>query len=194
MKTISLTLITGLIAIVSYGQDKKDLTVSVSAGKLTSPYYLNDKAKEFYSIDFDYNLSKRQILSANFNAGGHDYYDNVLSNTTGSIRSNGSNAKASYRTFSILYKYKFLNNKVFSANIGTGAGIMTHSRQYPYTEANSSNYRQSIWTDLVFPVRLEFDYKLSNHFRLGLISGFFVHPDYPILAYYAGPRFSYLLK
>ena len=194
MKTISLTLLTGLIAAMSYGQDKKDLTVSIGAGKLTSPYYLNDKAKEFYSVDFDYHLSKRHILSANFNAGGHDYYDNILSNTAGSIKSNGSNAKASYRTFSILYKYKFLTNKVFSGNIGTGAGIMTHSRQYPYTEGNSSNYRQSTWTDLVFPVRLEFDYKLSNRFQLGLIGGFSIHPDYPILAYYAGPRFSYLLK
>lgn len=194
MKTITLTLITGIIAIMSHGQDKKDLTVSIGAGKLTSPYYLNDKAKEFYNIYFDYHLSKRHILSANFNAGGHDYYDNILSNTTGSIKTNGSNAKASYRTFSILYKYKFLNNKLFSGNIGTGAGIMTHSSQYPYAEGNSSNYRQSTWTDLVFPVRLEFDYKLSNHFQFGLIGGFFIHPDYPILAYYAGPRFSYLLK
>ena len=191
---IILALILGLITITSAGQNKKDLTLSFSTGKLTSPYYPNDKATGFYGIDFDYHLTTRQVLSANFNAGGHDYYDNVLSNTAVPLYENTTNAKAAYRTFSILYKYKFLSKKTFSVDIGVGAGIMSQIKEYSYREGNSYYFRQSGWTDLVFPVRLEFDYKLSKHFQLGLIGGFFIHPDFPILAYHAGPRLSYILK
>lgn len=194
MKRFTLVLVPVLLTIISFGQDKKDLTVSFSTGKLTSPYYHNDKARAYYSVDFDYYLTTRQILSANFNAGKHDYYDNVLSNTAFPLYENGTNAKAAYKTFSILYKYKFLNKKAFSADFGTGAGIMTHARQYPYKEGGSFYFKESIWTDLVFPVRLELDYKFSQHFQLGLIGGFYIHPDYPILCYYAGPRLSYVLK
>ena len=45
-----------------------------------------------------------------------------------------------------------------------------------------------------FPVRLEFDYKISKCFRLGLIGGFYIAPDYAILAYYIAPGIGYLLK
>ena len=194
MKKITLVFITGLATIALFGQDKKDLTLSFGTGKLTSPYYPNDKARGFYSVDFDYHLAERQVLSANFNAGGHDYYDNVLSNTAVLLYENSINAKAAYRTFSILYKYKFINKKSFSAALGTGVGIMTQIKEFPYKEGSSYYFRQSSWTDLVFPVRLELDYKLSKHFQLGLLSGFFIHPDFPILGYHAGPRLSYVLK
>jgi len=113
-----------------------------------------------------------------------------LSNTAFVLYENDTNAKASYKTFSILYKYKFLNKKAFSAAFGTGAGIMTHEREYPYKEGGSYYFRESIWTDLVFPVRLELDYKFSQPFQLGLIGGFYIHPDYPILGYFAGPRLA----
>src|SRR4051794_14831598 len=103
MKTIILTLTIAMVGLMSPAQVKKDLTVSIGAGVLTSPYYLNDMAKGFYSIDFNYYLSRRHILSANFNSGRHEYFDDVLSNTAGSIKSNGTNAKALYQTFSILY-------------------------------------------------------------------------------------------
>lgn len=194
MKKINLALITLLITIFSFGQDKKDLGISLSIGKLSSPYYPNAKARGFQNVDFDYHLTGRQILSANFNDGSHDYYDNVLSNTAFPLYEKGTNAHAYYRTFSILYKYKVLNKKVFSAAVGTGLGTMTHTRRYPYSQGNSYYFMQSSWTDLVFPVRLELDYKISNHFKLGLISGFFIQPDYPVLGYHAGPRLTYVVK
>ncbi len=77
---------------------------------------------------------------------------------------------------------------------GVGLGIMSQTMLYPYTEGNSTYFRQSNWIDIVFPVKLEFDYTISNHLQLGLTSGFFIHPDYPILGYYAGPRLSYTIK
>jgi hypothetical protein len=130
----------------------------------------------------------------NYNNGYHDYYDNILSTDPGYIKSNGTNAQADYGTFSVLYKYKFLNKKSISGAVGTGAGIMTHKRQYPYKISNGSIFNESSWTDLVFPVRIEFDYKISTSFRLGVVGGFYIQPDYPVLAYYAGPRLSYMLK
>ena len=194
MKKIMLFLLAGLITISLWGQEKKDLTLSVATGKLTSPYYQKDKAGNFYSIDFDYYLTSRQIISANFIAGGHGYYDDVLSNNPGFMYGDGTNGSANSRIFSFLYKYKIVNTKIFSLAFGTGAGLMTQTRLYPYVERTSYYHRQSTWSDLVFPLRLELDYKVSKSFRLGFMGGFFIHPDYPILAYHAGPRITYVVK
>jgi len=195
MKRIMFFLMMGLITISSKAQEKRDLTLSVAKGKLNSPYYKKDKAGDFYSIDFDYYITSRQMVSANFNAGDHRYYEDILSNyPTGLVYEDGTNATAEYRTFSILYKYKIVNTKVFSVALGTGAGFMTQTLKYPHLQGNSVYPVQSTSSDLVFPVRLELDYKVSNHFRLGFIGGFFVHPDFPILAYHAGLRITYVVK
>jgi hypothetical protein len=194
MKHITLALLFGILAFNSFAQDKKDLVVSIAGGSLTSPYYLNNKAGIFYSFDFDYFISKRHILSVNYNDGRHNYYDNILSTDPGYSMSDGTNAKAEYHTFSVLYKYKLLNKKTISATVGTGAGIMTHKRTYPYKLTNGSVFNESVWTDLVIPVRLEVDYKISNNFRIGVVGGFYIQPDYPVLAYYAGPRLGYIIK
>lgn len=81
-----------------------------------------------------------------------------------------------------------------SGTIGTGAGIMTHSKRYPFATINGYNFSESAWSDIVFPVRLEFDYEISTSFRLGLIGGFYIAPDFPTLAYYVGPTIGYILK
>ena len=195
MKATILLFTACLLAIVSFGQKKKSLLVSLSTGKLTSPYYQINKAGPFYEVDFDYYLTKRHILSANFNTGKHDYYDNFLFSTPISFYENITNAQASYQTFSILYKFKFINSKAFSASIGTGAGIMTHGTTNQYKGNNSADIlRESFWTDLVFPVKLDLSYKLSRRFRLGVTGGFYIQPDYPVLGYHAGPTISYVLN
>lgn len=184
-----------LIAFSSYGQDKKDLAISLSGGLLNSPYYEKADAKGFYGFDFDYNLAKRHILSVNYVAGKHNYYDDVLSNDPTSVsRPNGTNSDAEYRTFSVLYKYKVVNNSLISLVPGVGAGILTHTRQYPYKEINKSYPALSSWSDLVFPVSLDLNVTLSKNWQAGLTSGFLIHPDYPILALRAGPKLTYIIK
>lgn len=165
--------------------------MSLSSGLLTSPFYNDARPGVYFSFDMDYHLRKRQILSSNFTSGKHEYND-VISNVPGT--KDFRNATASYKTFSILYKYKVINKTKLSLIAGTGAGIMTHTRDYWQQEGNSTLRRQLIWSDLVFPVRLEANYKFSQHLQLGVIGGFFIQPDYPILAYHAGPRLTYVLK
>jgi len=179
------------------GQDKKDLTVSVGGGVLNSPYYANARAQEFYTLGFDYHASARHVLAVNYLAGGHRYFDNVLSNTPASdylVNPGATNAEATYNTFSILYKYKLINHSKISVAPGVGAGIMTHSRRYPHKQATSLVFHTSSWSDLVFPVTLDISYKAHPHWQLGLIGGFLVHPEYPLLALHAGPKISYVLK
>jgi hypothetical protein len=184
-----------LIAFNSFAQDKKDLTISLSGGLLNSPYYKNAHAKGFYSFDFDYQLSKRHMLAVNYFAGKHTYYDDVLSNDPGMVsRPDGTNSDAEYRTFSVLYRYKLIDNSIMSLVPAAGIGIMTHTRQYPYSEANKSYLAISSWSDLVFPVNLDINFKLSKNWQAGLRSGFLIHPDYPILALHAGPKLSYIIK
>jgi len=195
IKQLTLTLLTALIIFSALGQERKDLTLSVAGGKLASPYYKNNTSGRFFSFDFDYSLAKRHTLSVNYTDGEHRYYDNIhTSGPVVTINSDGTNSEATYHTFSVLYKYKFLSSTRISGAVGAGAGVMTHSRRYPFSTNNSSFYQQSAWTDLVFPARLEVDYRLSNNLKAGMIGGFFIQPDFPVLAYHVGPRLSYIIK
>lgn len=183
------------ITLNSFGQDKKDLTVSLSGGLLNSPYYEKANAKGFFGFDFDYHLAKRHLLAVNYFAGGHTYYDDVLSNDPTRIsRPDRTNSDAEYRTFSVLYNYKLIDNSLVSLVPGVGVGIMTHTREYPYQEINKGYPRISSWSDIVFPVNLDLNFKLSKNWQAGLTSGFLIHPDYPVLALHAGPKLSYIIK
>lgn len=195
MRQFAVFITLAFLTFSSFGQDKKDLAISLSTGILNSPYYYKAYAGGFYNFGFDYHISKRQILSASYLSGKHDYYDNILSNETYYIvYPGGTNAKARYNTFSVSYKYKIVNETKFNVVPGVGAGIMTHSRVYPYTYGNSTVFNTSSWSDLVFPVTLDINYKVLKQLQLGLTGGFLIHPDYPILALHAGPRLTYVLK
>jgi hypothetical protein len=197
MKHLSIFIFLIFSTLLSLGQDKKDLAISVSAGYFNSPYYNNAHSRGFYGINFDYHISKRQVLSANYLAGGHDYFDNTLSNTPASdyiVNPKGTNAKATYNTFSISYKYIIINSAKINVVPGVGAGIMTHSREYPYTQGTSMTFHTSSWSDLVFPVTLDINYKVLGNWQLGMTGGFLIHPDYPILGLHAGPKLTYVLK
>lgn len=180
---------------VSMGQEKKDLTIALSSGILNSPYYQKASAKDYYGIDFSYQLGKGHILGVNYFAGKHNYYDDVLSNNPGNISSSdGTNSRAEYRTFSLLYKRKIIDLAAISLVPGLGAGIMTHTRSYPYQEPGSSYTRTSSWSDLVFPVSLDINFRISKRWQTGLTGGFLIHPDYPVLALHSGPKLSYTIK
>ena len=198
MKIFILSCFIALTTTNLFSQDKKDLTISLGTGIYNSPYYTNAKSRPFYNFDFSYNISKRHIIATTFLAGKHFYYDNIRSNNAVPLTTPGyeknTNATAEYLTFSILYKYNLYNNNKLSITAGTGAGIMSQTMIYPYTEGTSVHFRQSNWDDLVFPVRLEFDHRLSGHFKIGLIGGLFIHPDYPVLGYHAGLSVSYVIK
>jgi hypothetical protein len=183
--------------LTTLGQEKKDLAISLSTGIMNSPYYDNSHSRVFAGVTFDYHISKRQLLSVNYFAGSHDYFDNTLSNTPASwylVNPKGTNARAFYNTFSVSYKYKILNHSNFSIVPGVGVGFMTHTREYPYTEGTSLTFKTSSWSDLVFPITLDINYKITKNCQLGLTGGFLIHPDYPILGLHIGPKLTYILK
>src|SRR4051794_15493920 len=127
IKQFSLALLTTILTFSAISQERKDLTLSIAGGKLACPYYANNRSGRFFSFDFDYSLSVRHALSVNYTDGEHRYFDNVHAfGTGGSINADGTNAEAAYHTFSVLYKYTFLNSTHISATVGTGVGIMTH--------------------------------------------------------------------
>lgn len=181
----------------AYGQSEKDFAISFSAGSLTSPEYDNAAGGRFFSFGFDYHVSKRHVISINYLIGGHDYFDDKLSNAPASIfiiYPGKTNAEAEYNTFSVLYKYKILNGPKLAISPGVGAGIITHSRNYPVIRSTSLLFETSSWSDLAIPVTLDINYKLSKHWQLGLAGGLLIHGDYPVMALYGGPRLSYVLK
>lgn len=194
MKTFSTTLLFLVVTLAALCQDKKDLSISLSTGLFNSPYYEKADAGVFYGLGFDYHITKRHVIAAGYQAGKHEYFDDILSNTNSGINSKGTNAEARYYTFSLTYKYKLLDHHKFSIIPGAGAGIMTLTRDYQYAENNSTYLRTSSWSDLVFPITLDINFQLSKNWLIGLTSGFLIHPDYPILGLHVGPRLSYVLK
>jgi hypothetical protein len=195
IKQFVLSCLTFLLCFSALGQERKDLTLSFVGGKLASPFYKANRSGRFFGVDFDYSLARRHTLSVNYTDGVHRYYDNV--HTAGPavmVNADGTNAEATYHTFSVLYKYSVLRTPSFSGSVGTGAGLMTHSLRYPFSTGTSAYYQQTVWTELVFPVRLEVDYHLSKSLKAGVIGGFFIQPDFPVLAYHVGPRLSYILN
>lgn len=192
---LSICIIMGPFIVLS--QNKKDMSVSFGVGIFNSPYYTNAYKREFYSLEFDYHLQSRHILSASFLKGSHRYYDSIHPNNAIPLNTPGyednANTEADYFTFSVLYKYKLIDKRI-SLSLGAGAGIMTQVIVFPYTEGNIVDMRQSSWTNLVFPLRIDIDYLIAQHFKAGLMSGTYVHPDYPFLGNYAGLRLSYIIK
>lgn len=189
MKKIIFTILASMTSILTViGQEKKDLAVSVSTGFLNSPFYNNTTAREFFRIEFDYHLTSRHLLTSNYLIGKHNYYDEELSNAPAHRTfEDGTNAVADYNVFSVMYKYKVLNTSNFSIAPGAGAGIMIQFREYLNVGRSSSG------ADLVFPVSLDINYKISSRWQLGLTGGFFIQPDYPILALHAGPRLTFIV-
>lgn len=84
-------------------------------------------------------------------AGKHDYFDDLLSNTPASnyiVNPGGINARARYFTFAVSYKYKLIEWNKLSVVPELGAGIMTHSQDYPYSTPTSLTFHTSAWTDM----------------------------------------------
>lgn len=186
-----LTLFLSSLVCTTYGQKEKSLTIGLSTGRLNSPYFDKAKSRHFYALDFDYQLSKRSILSANYTAGEHDYLDTLYAKANSYLVNNKTNSTATYRIFSILYKYQLIDKGKLNANLGTGLSMMTMTRRYPYETPTSLYFAESTWTDLAFPISTEINYLIAKDIRFGLIGAFYVHPDYPTLAWHFGPKISY---
>ncbi len=185
-----------LISLKGIGQETKSFVVGIAQGKLTSPYYDKSKWGDDFNIDLDYSFTKRGILSGNFNWGKHTYFDPTGSPAV--IYGDGTNANQRYYTFSFLYKYAIIAKERFLVSVGTGAGGMVKVTEKFYTETTNPSQltypRDFVSYDLVFPVRVDATYKLSSHFHIGVLGGFYVNPDFPILAYHGAIKIGFRLK
>lgn len=184
----------------SYGQDKKDLKISLSAGLFNSSYYTNSKPRQFYNFGFDYSITKRHIISTDFISGQHQYYDSIRVTTPIPLTTPGyekhTNAEARTTVFSVLYKYKLLDKTKFSVNVGTGLGIITKTLTYPVDIPNGGFTFETSGGkgDLCFPLRLDMDYQILKNFQSGIIAGIYVYPDYPLVGEHLGIRISYIVR
>jgi hypothetical protein len=183
-----------------FSQDKKDLKISLSTGFFNSKYYTNAKSRQFYNFGFEYSITKRQSLSADYTSGQFRYYDDIRVTTPIPLSTPGyekhTNAEARSTFFSILYKYKILDKKKLSVKLGTGLSIITETYTYPVDLPNGGFTFQtsSGKGDLSFPLRVDLDYKISKHIEIGIIGGTYIYPDYPLVGQHLGLSFSYILK
>ena len=183
-----------------FSQDKKDLKISLTTGLFNSKYYTNAKSRQFYNLGFDYSITKRHSICTDFISGQHRYYDSIRVTSPIPLSTPGfekhTNAEARTTFFSILYKYKLLDRKKISVNIGTGIGLITESYTYPVDIPNGGFTFETAGGkgDLCFPLRADLDYQISKQFQVGIIGGTYVYPDYPLAGQHLGIRLSYILK
>jgi hypothetical protein len=81
-----------------------------------------------------------------------------------------------------------------------GVGILTELRTYPFeTYRNNATYPDAWYinggfSDLEFPVTLEYAFQPSEKFVFGIIAGTYIEPDYPLSGSYLGFSFGLNLK
>lgn len=107
----------------SLAQDQSSLSISFSSGIFNSGIYSKTGKGPYYNIDFDYYIKPRHIISADYLGGSHDYFDKLSNTIDFTNVKNGTNAKAHYNIFSVLYKYKLVDQKKISLLCGAGMGI-----------------------------------------------------------------------
>lgn len=198
------TCISVLIFSAVFAQSKRQLAISLSAGKYNTPYYDAAKARSLFGIEADYGIAERHLLSIGFTAGKYDYAgDNDFTNNYYYLHKGREiNRKVEDYVFKLVYKYKLLDKKKFAITPGVGAAILVQSEETPLVIVfqGSDGVRRtitgvsSIYSDLVFPVSTDFVYKISKGFQAGVVGGFLIHPDYPIIGLQAGVKISFLVN
>jgi hypothetical protein len=78
--------------------------------------------------------------------------------------------------------------------VGVGLALSLIDDNRPFSTTNSIYPLSSSYIDLVFPVRLEIDYRLNKHFKAGIYGGTFIQPDYPFMGNHAGLRIGYTIR
>lgn len=183
-----------------FSQGKKDLKISMATGFFNTTYYTNAKSRQFYNFGFEYAITDKHSLSTDFTSGQFRYYDNIRVTTPIPLSTPGyekhTNAEARSTFFSILYKYNVFKKKKLSIKAGTGLSIITETYTYPADLPNGGFTFETSATkgDLSFPLRLDIDYKISNYFEAGIISGTYIYPNYPFAGQHLGLRLSYIFK
>jgi hypothetical protein len=184
----------------TYGQDKKDLRISLSTGLFNSYHYINAKPRQFYNFGFGCALTNRHIISTEFISGQHLYYDTIYVTTPIPLSTPGyenhTNTQARTTVFSVLYKFRFLDKRKLSINVGTGLGIKSEIYTYPVNTPNGGFTFETSGGkgDLCFPVRLDLDYQILNNFQLGIVAGTYIYPDYPLIGEHLGIGLSYIIR
>jgi hypothetical protein len=204
MKQMVIFLFSFLPISIIHAQQEKNIVISYGQGKVTSgtstlDNYSNHQWGNFYNVELDCYLTKRQVLSSSFGFGSYRFYDPNFVTPVTPVYSDGANAKMEYYAFSLIYKYGFIYKPKFSAFIGTGASILTEASERTatvYTNSTGGFYQylhQTAITDLYFPVRLEAAYRITKRVEFGAFGGFYCNPD-QLIGYHACLKLGVLLK
>jgi len=182
-----------LVPLMSLAQEKT-YDVAVSYGAYTSPSFKQHKAREYFAADFDYHLAGRWTISSGFMTGRFDYFDDIRSNDPMSLFNpqDGTNARG-YQLYGYgMAKYSLIRTGGFTLQAGAGIGFFNQRLEYPYRVNNSTGgatyYAQSSFTDLALPVSLEAYCIISQRVGIGLKTGGYIEPDFPVVGLHIGPQ------
>ena len=193
MKTF-LSFIICIVSVSGYAQQRM-YDVIVNYGAYESPNLKNNHYKDFFSVDFDYHLSKRWTLGSGFLSGQFRYYEDVRSNNPEStiLSADGSTNGRGYDFHAYgVSKYSVVNNTHFCLQAGLGVGIVIRRLKFPYREPSSSGGATFVGeystASIEFPINVEAYYVLSKRIGFGLKSGCFIKTDFSISSVYVGPQ------
>ena len=195
MKKILIGLATVSICLSTFSQ-KSDMKFSISSNVYTSTDYPNVKSGTGFSFEMRYYITDKIFVSSHANYGKFRYYDDVLSNSPvhlGII--DGTNTSASGIHAGLLLGYNFKITNLIDLYASTGVSSYTLIRNYPYQYSPDSwGLNCSAFTDLAFPVILGIESHFFERISIGVIGGFYVEPDFPIVGWHIGPVISYTIK
>ncbi|HEV7346773.1 hypothetical protein [Telluribacter sp.] len=178
MKTTFLVFLLLLIVSTAFAQNKQ-FDIVVGGGYYATPSRVPVFGGEFFNGEFEYHHNRRWAFSAGLLTTQYHYrLDGSRSSTLSGIPINrGGEIQTNF-----MAKYKVVNQKVLTVQLGLGAGLFTMGQEVAIDYSNgSSSYLYTSNTDLGFPLSAEAYTPLTRHILIGVKVGSFIFPDYPIV-------------
>jgi len=185
---------------VVFGQERKDLVLSVGLGvaNLTPNNSVQSPSQgTSFSLDFDYYLGKRHVLSMGYYFAHNTYYYDYTYGTN-YPKNEYQNSDNYLSNFGLCYKFKLIDKARFSFLVGTGLYAEAHIWRYPVLyPAHNSTYSTTVERsgniDLGFLFRLETNYWISSRWAIGLQGGVYYKPQ-SVVSSFIQPKISFCIK
>lgn len=183
---------------------QKDFRAKFSAGYFNNPWnnlvgskYQNPRPGEYLSFAGEYDITKKWGLRfAGLNAN-HRYYDagNLTNDPDALVYTDGTNSSSYNLIVGAEVIYQLLKKKYFDIRLGWGVGILSNVRKFTTrTEYDLNgrhivhwNYRdQAAFNDMLFPISIQLEYKITEILGFYLDSGTYIEPDFPVMGLHGG--------
>lgn len=190
MKTSLAVLLFLFVGLICQAQQGFKLGASVTS--YSTPYYKNSISQFGSSFDMSYSITNNLFIGTHVNFGKFNYCMKAIEELDENVEQIGTNTTANALHLGLLLGFNTRFGSIFNLSIATGASSYTELDKLPCVEVPSGLELENKTTNqLAIPVRAGMDIYLWSGFSIGLITGLYYIPDYPIVGVHFGTSLNY---